>query len=82
MNAEAYAFSMRLVQDSIQSARRCLETYEATPKHDLNRLRDLQAARGWVSCARTNIGFAEAELSTAPRTLKPLRARAVKGARS
>ena len=73
----AYAFSMRLVEDSIQTARREFEAYEAkTESRDLNAIRNLIAARAWASCARKNIEFAEAELPSTS-TLKPLRKRAV-----
>jgi hypothetical protein len=81
MNAENYAFSMRLVEDSIKAAQLQLQVYAATPKHDLNRIRDLLAARAWINCAKTNLGYAKAEVA-APATLKPLRARVAKGAHS
>jgi hypothetical protein len=83
MSAENYAFSMRLVEDSIQTACGALSEYRERPAHDLNRIRNLLQARAWVSCAKTNLAFAERDLAEDARTLKPLRARrAAKGPRS
>ena len=82
MDLLTYTFAMQLVEDSLQAARRWVEAYEATPKHDLNRILALIKARAWVRAARKNLGIAEAELTGTPRILKPLRARVVKGVRS
>ena len=61
MNAE-YDFSMRLANDSIKIAQDSIEAYREKPAANMNRFRDLLAARAWVGAAKTNLKIAEREL--------------------
>jgi hypothetical protein len=77
----AYDFAMRLVADSIETARFSLSSYHAGAPRDLNRFRDLLAARAWVGAAKTNFAIAQREAGAQPR-LKLPRSGTVKGGRT
>ncbi len=68
---QLHNFSMRLVEDSVEEMHRALRRYEQAPAHDLNRIRELFAARAWVKAAKTNLKIAERELHAAAKGPRP-----------
>ena len=72
-----YVFHMSLVRDAIAHAETINTVVVGTDYPDWMRPTHLAATRTWLACARKNLMLAEAELTTAAPTLKPLRKRSL-----
>ena len=71
----AYDFHMSLVRDAIVHAETLNTVKVGTDYPHWLRPMHLAATRTWLDCAKKNLALAEAELTPAAPTLKPLRMR-------